>query len=306
MIYVDLCGRIGNQMFQYAIARRIQLATNDEIAISSYTVSKDHWGNNDLKMFQVVPFVDLGDKHNILWEDTTLFQKLICYTYFFHYKIICRDYEAIRLYQIKRQPLLNKFGICWMNKGYYQFDYSQFQKGVLVKGNFENPLFFHDIRDVLKKEFTPVQPPRKENADLYKVITENNSICISIRKGDHISVPKTKKCFHTYEDSYFLKAMDIIAQKVQNPIFIVFSDDVAWVKQNIVFKYPVFFESGTDPIWEKLRLMYSCKHFVLSNSTFSWWVQYLSDSESKIVISPKKWINDRYVSELNDKSWILL
>ena len=42
-------------------------------------------------------------------------------------------------------------------------------------------------------------------------------------------------------------------------------------------------------MWEKVRLMSACKHFVLSNSSFSWWVQYLSDSEQKKVIAPDIW-----------------
>ncbi|WP_075721216.1 alpha-1,2-fucosyltransferase [Roseburia sp. 499] len=306
MIYVDMCGRLGNQMFQYAMARRIQVETGDEIAISSYTVAKDNWGENDLRFFQIVPFVDLGNKHNVLLKDTSLWQKVVGYSYFFYYKKMCKDYEDVRRYQIKKQPLLNKAGICWMNKGFYQYDYNYFKKGAIVKGNFENPKFFDDIRNLLKKEFTPIEPPRVENEELYKIINENNSVCISIRKGDHVKVAETRKYFHVYEDSYFLTAMDIMAQKVENPIFIIFSDDIEWVRNNIEFKYPVYFETGNDPVWEKLRLMYSCKHFVLSNSTFSWWAQYLSDNVEKVVISPKKWINDRYDSELNDEKWILI
>lgn len=92
--------------------------------------------------------------------------------------------------------------------------------------------------------------------------------------------------------------MDIIASKIPNAKFFVFSNDVEWLKKNVDFKHTVAFENGCDPVWEKLRLMYSCKHFVISNSTFSWWAQYLSSNKEKIVVAPDRWYNSEIKSDL--------
>ena len=60
------------------------------------------------------------------------------------------------------------------------------------------------------------------------------------------------------------------------------------------------------PVYETLRLMYNCKHFILSNSTFSWWGQFLSASKNKLVVSPSRWNNGGYQSQLIQKDWILI
>lgn len=87
-----------------------------------------------------------------------------------------------------------------------------------------------------------------------------------------------------------IKAIKLMKEKLNhknNVKFYVFSDDIEWCKSHI----PVgggmgIYVSQNMPVYETLRLMYTCKHFVLSNSTFSWWGQFLSTADNKIVVSP--------------------
>ena len=67
-----------------------------------------------------------------------------------------------------------------------------------------------------------------------------------------------------------------------------------WVKDNIKIAFPVtYIESNNNDKGEyDMYLMSKCKHFIISNSGFSWWAAWLNNSADKIVIAPDKWFNE--------------
>ncbi len=163
-------------------------------------------------------------------------------------------------------------------------------KNCFTYGSFEIVDYIDGIEGILKREFTPVHPCRKENERLYEVIRTTNSICLAVRRGDFMR-EEFRKTFYVCDVEYFKRAVDYMKKHVENPVFIVFSNDIAWVKENIKIDGTVYYESGSDPVWETFRLMYSCKHFVISNSTLHWWAQWRSENENKIVVAPDRWYN---------------
>lgn len=305
-------GRLGNQMFQYASLRAIQekLFCEDIINMNFSEVrtlgKKEDGFDNQLSVFK------LNDK-KIVFDKEIVFnkkQKVYFFIYNFMHKVIRLLYGK-KKFKIKKiefeknfQKKLNKCGLFLYSYGFYEFSNTNVENKVF-RGYFESSKYFNDIRDILLEEFTPKKEKIEKNKELYDDIENSESVCISIRRGDFLAKKHKRDCF-VCDNQYFNNAMDKIKTYVNNPKFIVFSDDIEWCKKNMKFPDGTKFEAGDDPVWEKLRLMYSCKHFIISNSTFSWWAQYLSRNKGKVVIAPSRWRNDDYVTDIYEKNWKLI
>ncbi len=59
------------------------------------------------------------------------------------------------------------------------------------------------------------------------------------------------------------------------------------------FERPVTYVMHNTPEkdYEDFRLMCNCRHFIIANSSFSWWAAYLSKNQNKTVIATSRWFN---------------
>lgn len=135
----------------------------------------------------------------------------------------------------------------------------------------------------------------QENFGVLTILKSRNSISVHIRRGDYLNFQSVYGNICTKE--YYSKAMELMKQKVPDSLFVFFSDDMYWVKQNFNKDDAIYVDwnTGRDS-YVDMYLMSNCKHNIIANSTFSWWGAYLNRSDKKIVISPAKWFN----TEIND------
>jgi hypothetical protein len=89
--------------------------------------------------------------------------------------------------------------------------------------------------------------------------------------------------------------------------FIIVSDDINWVKNNIKGSN-IYYSEASDDLFD-LALMSNCDHHIISNSTFAWWGAWLNVNENKTIICPTKWFEE--ASGLDEKdiicqTWITL
>ena len=309
MIYVNFTGRCGNQLFQYAFARKLSVLNGDtNFVFDFYHVNRvknektDESFKEELNSFNVLPYQScVYDDNNVTVYGSKKQQRLY------------KRYPFVRKvsYKLKMTSLLQKFQFSMQKNGIYKEDECALEpvkcksKDIFVRGYFENPAYFADIKSLLFQELTPRFPKKDKNKELYRIIESTESVCVSFRVWNEIANDgNLLKQRDVCTKDYYIKAIEKMHELHPNAHFIIFSNDIEWVKSNIHFSYSVSFEDGDDEVWEKLRLMYSCKHFIMSTSTFCWWAQYLSRNDNKTVISPNKWYSDNKQSFLLDDSWI--
>ncbi|OFS26231.1 alpha-1,2-fucosyltransferase [Clostridium sp. HMSC19A10] len=294
-IIINIKGQLGNQMFQYACAKKLQYIYGGEIIINEYYLKRycPQYFKNSLTGFELNGQVSccdikpplLANEHNIIIR---LLKKVVPNIYF---------------------SMANKFNSLMWNSDriYKKFPELIDREYIYLTGYFQSTRYFDDIKSIITKEFTPKKPLKEANIDLYNRINSTESVCITIRRGDFMNNVNKKKLYICNEE-YFYKGIRLIKSIVPNAVLFVFSDDIEWCKANLNFDNNTFYESGIDDVWEKLRLMSSCKHFIISNSTFSWWSQYLSENPNKIVIAPSKWYNfgNNSQNDIYEEGWKLI
>ena len=161
------------------------------------------------------------------------------------------------------------------------------RENVYLKGYWQNRSYFHDIREKLIAEIRPVS---EFSSSILSRIKKTESVAVHIRRGDYTGNDLHEVC----TPLYFMNAMNFIRSQIPAPLFFIFSDDIGYCKEQIKNSDDIIFVEEKDII-ASFWLMKNCRHFVLSNSSYSWWAQYLS-REQNIITAPPHWFNDSRIN----------
>jgi hypothetical protein len=183
----------------------------------------------------------------------------------------------------------------------------QAEGNLYLDGYWQSEKYFSSISDVLRKELTLKDEPDAINKELAQVIAESDSVSLHIRRGDYASDPETNRIHGTCSLEFYRMAANELMKTVTAPHFFVFSDEPEWARENLEIDGLVTFVShnAVAKDYEDLRLMSSCKHHIIANSSFSWWGAWLGNYPEKIVFAPKTWFQTELhdVKDLIPKTW---
>lgn len=175
-----------------------------------------------------------------------------------------------------------------------------------LTGWWQSEKFFKEIEKEIRKDFSFSEFIDKKNKEIEKIILNCNSVSIHIRRGDYL---KDKSLGGLAPLKYYQKGIEYINNRVKNPVYFIFSNDINWCKENLKIENEIYYvdwNSGEDS-YRDMQLMSLCKHNIIPNSSFSWWGAWLNNNPDKIVIAPEKWFNDcanMDYSNVVPESWI--
>lgn len=171
---------------------------------------------------------------------------------------------------------------------------------IYLDGYWQNEKYFKDVRADILDFWSTV---KIEDEHYLPQIQNAEAVCVHVRRGDYLQLDNIYGNICTKE--YYQKAMQMIKDNIGDPTFFFFSDDIEWVKENIKTEKAVYVDTGNSCPEHDLFLMSQCRHHIIANSSYSWWGAWLNKREDKVVISPKKWFNDR-AYHLASPEWTLL
>ncbi len=288
MFYICIKSGLGNQMFQYAFgytaAKKAGLPLALDVSSYDRQFARDTPRSFTLQNYAITAGIATQ-------EETAKFHT--------PFRILMRRIRN------KIRPFANLV-----------FDPREFniKDGQYKEGYWQSAKYFEEYADDIKRQFRLKEPFGPEASAALSEIEESKkqgaiTLLVHVRRGDYVTNAYSVASLGVLDPEYFMNAIRLIRERLvlastkhggqHVPAVHVFfaSEDPAWVKENIKVNMDdipgtvtsTFISRPGIKDYEELLAMSACDHFVISNSSFSWWSAWLGSNPNKIVVAPKRW-----------------
>jgi hypothetical protein len=269
MIITRIVGGLGNQLFCYSASRRLALVNNVELVLDS---ASGFVNDHDYKRsYQLNHFC-------IPCREAEPFERM-------------EPFSRLRRYLKRAINRRRLFG----ERSYIQQEGVDFDPKLLtvrpcgtlyLEGYWQSEKYFKDVEDSIREELHIIPPEDEINLAMVKIISRRIAVAVHVRFFD---VPQ-KNGVNNAPTDYYARAVAKMEILVPNAHYFVFSDRPDAARGRIPLPNDritlVSHNQGDENAYADLWLMTHCRHFIIANSTFSWWGAWLSRSEGKFIIAP--------------------
>jgi hypothetical protein len=275
MVSVTIQGGLGNQLFQFAagynLARSLGSELQLELSFYAYREPRQDFTPRTFLLSELgIPVRKLS---NAEWVRRKIAPEANAYR-----QLFSRCWDAITGKPkrfVERIPTFDPtlFGMSGdiHLEGYFQ-DYRYIEES----GNF--------IRQCISRATNPKRGRDTRVAE--------DAICLHVRRGDYVSRADVQELMGVCGPSYYQKAVAWLRREgVKGPVY-AFSDEPEYVEKELcgVSNLRIVNTSlGAHNTIDDFLTMMRCKHFVISNSSYSFWAAWLGSDAGSAVCCPDPW-----------------
>jgi len=305
MIIINIKGGIGNQIFQYALGRALEM--NGKIVKYDVTSFEESLHAFRLNYFNTK--LSFATKEDIeIYKGHFIVKK--------SGKFLLASQNSLK--EKIRRKILKLYDACFYVYRPVVIEKSFYDKRLFLcddkyyDGYWGNKKYFEKIKNILQHELSLQQKYFNDNFIKFAKELKNSKIphvSMHIRRGDYLW-DVNQNIFTNIPKEYYIKALAYIKEKIGEVKVLVFSNDINWCKSNFGDAFLYIDELYNFHDYHEFELMKLCHHNIIANSTFSFWAAYLNEYSEKIIIAPQKWyvntkIQRRYENCLFiPKEWI--
>lgn len=267
-------GGLGNQLFCYAAARRMALINHAELVIDDVTgFIRDRQYRRKYAL----------DRFTISAKKATAFERMEPFE---------RYRRGLAKYIARRGPFHLRRYVEQEIEGFDERLLALKVRGsIYLDGYWQSENYFKDMEQTIREDLRIIPPTDALNQQIAQQIRGCNAVALHVR---WFNAPNDISP-NIISTDYYRQAISLIEEKIESPHYFLFSDDpeAAGAKLSLPTGRVTFVSHnrGDQNAYADLWLMTLCHHFIIANSTFSWWGAWLGESADKLVIAPGTKIN---------------
>ena len=270
LIIPRILGGLGNQLFSYSAARRLALKNDAELVLDD--VSGFAYDSVYQRHYQL-------DHFNILCRKATAAERLEPFSRL--RRVLKREWN-------QRRPFAQRSYLMQDDIDYDPrlIDFKP-QGTVYLQGYWQSEGYFKDVETQIRNDLC-IKPPEDElNLKISRLMRRCNAVAVHVRYFDQTEAHSV----NNISNDYYARAIAVIEHIVPDAHFFIFSDQPNTARLRIPLPNEritvVSHNKGDENAYADLWLMTKCQHFVIANSTFSWWGAWLAANPEKVIIAPK-------------------